>query len=114
MGYTRRDVALPEQYKSPALTSERFRDRCSTQYAPERSHPRDRYESAAIGASSTRDRTIRLFDARYFNGPVYATTGSPYYARFPSPAEQVTLANPTRFYQPRRIEFGVRWGWGGE
>lgn len=59
-------------------------------------------------------RVFNLFDARYFNGPVYATTGSPYYARFPSPAEQVTLANPTRLYQPRRIEFGVRWGWGGE
>jgi len=57
-------------------------------------------------------RVFNLFDSRYFNGPVYATTGSPYYARFPSPAEQVSLANPTRLYQPRRLEFGVRWGWG--
>ena len=59
-------------------------------------------------------RVFNLFDARYFNGAVYATTGSPYYARFPSQAELVTLADPTRLYQPRRIEFGVRWGWGGE
>jgi outer membrane receptor protein involved in Fe transport len=59
-------------------------------------------------------RVFNLFDARYFNGPVYATTGSPYYARFPSPSEQVSLADPTRLHQPRRLEFGVRWGLGGE
>jgi outer membrane receptor protein involved in Fe transport len=59
-------------------------------------------------------RIFNLFDQRYFNGPVYATTGSPYYARFPSPNELVTLADPTRLYQPRRLEFGVRWGWGGK
>lgn len=58
-------------------------------------------------------RIFNVFDARYFNGPVYATTGSPYYARFPSPGELVSLADPTRLYQPRRVEFGVRWGWGG-
>jgi outer membrane receptor protein involved in Fe transport len=59
-------------------------------------------------------RVFNLFDQRYFNGPVYATTGSPYYARFPSPGELVSLADPTRLYQPRRIEFGMRWRWGGE
>jgi outer membrane receptor protein involved in Fe transport len=58
-------------------------------------------------------RVFNLFDTRYFNGPVYATTGSPYYARFPSPGELVTLQDPTRLYQPRRLEVGVRWGWGG-
>ena len=58
-------------------------------------------------------RVFNLFDARYFNGPVYATTGSPYYARNPSPSEEVSLHNPTLLYAPRRLEFGVRWGWGG-
>ncbi len=57
-------------------------------------------------------RVFNLFDARYFNGPVYATTGSPYYARNPSPTELISLQNPTLLYPPRRIEFGVRWGWG--
>ena len=58
-------------------------------------------------------RVFNLFDARYFNGPVYATTGSPYYARFPSPSEQVSLRDPTRLFQPRQIEFGVRLSFGG-
>ena len=58
-------------------------------------------------------RVFNLFDARYFNGPVYATTGSPYFARYPqTPGELVSQADPTRLYQPRRLEFGVRWGWG--
>lgn len=58
-------------------------------------------------------RVFNLFDQRYFNGFVFATTGSPYYARFPSQGELVSLANPTLLYPPRRIELGVRWGWGG-
>jgi outer membrane receptor protein involved in Fe transport len=59
-------------------------------------------------------RVYNVFDTRFFNGPVYATTGSPYYARFPSPAELVSLQDPTRLYRPRQLEFGVRWRWGGE
>jgi hypothetical protein len=59
-------------------------------------------------------RVFNLFDARYFNGDVYATTGSPYYARFPSAGELVSMADPTRLYQPRRIEFGLRWKWGAK
>jgi outer membrane receptor protein involved in Fe transport len=58
-------------------------------------------------------RVFNLLDARYFNGSVYATTGSPYYARFPSPSELVTLEDPTLLYPPRRIEAGVRWSFGG-
>lgn len=58
-------------------------------------------------------RVFNVLDARYFNGSVYATTGSPYYARFPSPSEQVTLEDPTLLYPPRRIEAGVRWSFGG-
>ncbi len=58
-------------------------------------------------------RVFNALDQRYFNGSVFATTGSPYYARFPSQAELVELANPTLLYPPRRIEIGLRWGFGG-
>ena len=54
-------------------------------------------------------RMFNIFDARYFNGMVFTSTGDPYYSRFPE-ADEVTLADPTRFYPPRRLEFGVRIG----
>ena len=44
-------------------------------------------------------RVFNLFDTRYFNGAVFASTGSPYYSRFPA-ADGVALADPTRFYRP--------------
>jgi hypothetical protein len=49
---------------------------------------------------------FNVFDARYFNGFVFPSTGSPYYSRFPIP-DQATLNDPTRFYEPRRIELGL-------
>ena len=52
---------------------------------------------------------MNLFDARFFNGAVFQSTGSPYYSRFPE-SDKVALADPTRFYPPRRIEFGLRLG----
>ncbi len=58
-------------------------------------------------------RVFNLLDARYFNGSVYETTGSPFYARDPSRALQVSLEDPTMLYPPRRIEAGVRWSFGG-
>ncbi len=57
-------------------------------------------------------RVFNLFDARFFNGGVFATTGSPYYSRFPEP-DRVALQDPTRFYAPRRIELGLTLGSGG-
>ena len=57
-------------------------------------------------------RIFNLFDTRYVNGMVFESTGSVEYSRFPE-ADRVTLADPTRFYPPRRIEFGVRLGSGG-
>ncbi|GJM43776.1 MAG: hypothetical protein DHS20C21_06180 [Gemmatimonadota bacterium] len=54
-------------------------------------------------------RAFNVFDTRFFNGPVYPSTGSPYYSRF-SEADRVALADPTRFYPPRRLEVGVRFG----
>jgi hypothetical protein len=52
-------------------------------------------------------RAFNVFDERSFNGPVFASTGSPYYSRFPE-ADRVSLNDPTRFYSPRRFEFGLR------
>lgn len=54
-------------------------------------------------------RVLNVLDTRYFNGSVFASTGSPYYSRFPEP-DKTTLANPTRFHPPRRIEIGLRLG----
>jgi outer membrane receptor protein involved in Fe transport len=51
-------------------------------------------------------RVFNVFDTRYFNGSVFATTGSPYYSRFPGPDAR-QLADPTRYFGPRRIELGV-------
>lgn len=56
-------------------------------------------------------RVFNLTDARFVNGHVFADTGSPYYSRFPE-ADRITLDNPTRYYAPRRIELGVRFGGG--
>jgi outer membrane receptor protein involved in Fe transport len=49
-----------------------------------------------------------VFDTRFFNGVVYAETGSPYFPLVPSLSLK-DLANPTRFYPPRRVELGIRW-----
>jgi hypothetical protein len=57
-------------------------------------------------------RAFNVFDSRYFNGPVFESTGDPYYSRFPE-RDRVALADPTRFYPPRRLEFGIKLGAGG-
>jgi outer membrane receptor protein involved in Fe transport len=51
-------------------------------------------------------RVFNLMDTRFANGSVYATTGSPYYSRFPE-TDRAELNNPTRYYAPRRIEVGL-------
>jgi outer membrane receptor protein involved in Fe transport len=51
-------------------------------------------------------RVFNVFDTRYWNGAVYNSSGSPYYSRYPA-ADVSSLVDPTRFYQPRRIELGV-------
>jgi outer membrane receptor protein involved in Fe transport len=55
-------------------------------------------------------RVFNVFDARYFNGSVYPSTGSPYYSRFPV-TDRNSLEDPTWFNAPRRIEVGVRMDW---
>ncbi len=62
-------------------------------------------------------RIFNLFDTRYFNGAVFATTGSPYYSLNPA-GDQFALSNPSLFYSSRRIEFGLSlagpWSGGGK
>ena len=57
-------------------------------------------------------RVYNLFDIRFFNGYVFDTTGSAFYARDPA-RDAVQLANPLRFYAPRRIEVGLSMQVGG-
>jgi len=54
-------------------------------------------------------RIFNVFDESFYNGGVFPSTGSPYYSRFPE-ADRVTLSDPTRFYPPRRLEFGLSLG----
>ena len=51
-------------------------------------------------------RAFNLFDSRFFNGFVFDNSGSADYSRYPG-ADRVQLANPTRFYGPRRVEVGL-------
>jgi outer membrane receptor protein involved in Fe transport len=51
-------------------------------------------------------RVFNLFDTRFFNGFVFDNSGSAEYSRYPG-TDRVQLANPTRFYGPRRIELGI-------
>jgi hypothetical protein len=51
-------------------------------------------------------RVFNLLDATYYNGDVFATTGSPDYSLQPA-TDRNRLADPTRYYEPRRIELGI-------
>ena len=52
-------------------------------------------------------RVFNMLDTRYFNGDVFANTGSPDYGLFPLSQDKNKLADPTRYYAPRRIEIGI-------
>jgi len=51
-------------------------------------------------------RVFNLLDARFSNGFVFSNTGSPDYSLNPQ-ADRTTLADPHRYYPPRRIEVGM-------
>jgi outer membrane receptor protein involved in Fe transport len=51
-------------------------------------------------------RVFNVLDTRFFNGFVFQDTGSPDYSATPG-AVLAQLADPTRFYPPRRVEFGL-------
>ncbi len=60
------------------------------------------------GAVRAFARVFNVFDTRYFNGYVFDTTGSPYYAPTADLVRDADqLANPTRFFAPRKVQLGV-------
>ena len=73
-------------------------------------HVTFRHRLATLGQpASLFARVFNVFDTRFFNGAVFETTGSPYYTRNPG-AFTEALNNPLRYYSPRRIEVGIRYG----
>ena len=52
-------------------------------------------------------RAINLLNEHFVNGFVFSETGSPDYSQFPI-RDRAALINPGRFYQPRRVELGLR------
>jgi hypothetical protein len=56
-------------------------------------------------------KVFNLFDSRFVNGPVFATTGSPYYSRFAT--DLPTVEDPTRYFAPRKVQAGVSISFGG-
>lgn len=50
-------------------------------------------------------RITNLFNNHFVNGFVFANTGSPDYSLTPA-VHRSALTDPSRFYEPRRIEFG--------
>ncbi len=54
-------------------------------------------------------RVLNLLDARFVNGFVFDDTGSPDYSLNPI-GQRATLANPGRYYAPRRLEIGFAIG----
>ncbi len=51
-------------------------------------------------------RITNLFNNHFVNGFVFANTGSPDYSLTPS-IHRSLLSDPSRFYEPRRIEIGI-------
>ncbi len=51
-------------------------------------------------------RVFNLFNNHFVNGFVFSSTGSPDYTLTPS-SSRSQLYDPSRYYEPRRIEFGI-------
>ena len=51
-------------------------------------------------------RVFNLLNAHFVNGFVFSNTGSPDYALYPETV-RAQLYDPSRFFEPRRIEFGI-------
>ncbi|HLP15765.1 MAG TPA: TonB-dependent receptor, partial [Bacteroidota bacterium] len=63
----------------------------------------------ALGGGTTLSAFIRVynvFSTSFFNGFVFANTGSPDYS-LTLASDRATLQDPGRFYAPRRIELGI-------
>ncbi len=50
-------------------------------------------------------RVTNIFDEDFVNGFIFQDTGSPDYSL--SSGQEATLADPNRYYPPRRIELGI-------
>ena len=65
---------------------------------------------ARLSKSFTAFATVNnLFDSRFWNGTVFDNSGSPYYSSVNDYTHQNQLADPTRYFGPRRILIGLRW-----
>lgn len=51
-------------------------------------------------------RMINILNSNFVNGFVFGSTGSPDYTLTPE-ASRATLYDPSRYYEPRKIEFGI-------
>ncbi len=51
-------------------------------------------------------RVLNIFDTRFVNGFVFSDTGSPDYSLDPI-GQQAVLADPGRYFPPRRVELGL-------
>ena len=51
-------------------------------------------------------RVFNLLNTNFVNGFVFNTTGSPDYTLTPA-SSRAALSDPSRFYEPRKIEFGI-------
>jgi len=66
----------------------------------------EKYFAIGTWSMSVFANVYNLLNTTFFNGFVFANTGSPVYSLNPT-TDRNTLADPTRFYPPRRIEVGV-------
>src|SRR5262249_33861273 len=56
-------------------------------------------------------KVFNVFDQRFVNGPVFATTGSPFYSRFST--DLPTVEDPSRYFAPRKVQVGLSVTFGG-
>ncbi len=65
-----------------------------------------KYFSFKLFKLSAYVRILNLLDTRFANGFVFSDTGSPDYTLDPV-GQRVTLADPHRYFPPRRVEVGI-------
>jgi len=66
----------------------------------------EKYFSFSGVTMSLFTRIFNLLDTRSVNGFVFTDTGTPDYTRFAA-KNPASVADPTRFYTPRRVEVGI-------
>jgi len=66
----------------------------------------EKYFNLGIVNLSVFVRVFNLLNTHFVNGFVFSNTGSPDYSLFPETV-RAQLVDPSRFFEPRRIEFGI-------